>query len=499
VSSALTPVRTGLRTVDQRWRDLPLRTRLTTVAALAATLTTVAVIAVAYVAVRHQLRGQIDHQLRRQINEVRADRNLDPFTGTGTFSVNTGVGDIGGYAQVLNAQGQRARHSDHLPISSSDISVASGVTGTSIRDAHYDGRHVRMVTAPLPQVPGDNAVQIALPLTEVDHQLHELALAFAVLAIAGLGATILLSWAAVRRVTRPVKTLTETAEQIAATRDLTLRITAEGNDELGRLAGSFNTMLDALERSLTAQRQLVTDASHELRTPLASLRTNAEVLNDIDRLSPAQRKAVLAGIVTQLDELTGLVADVVELARGEAPPSAHEAVLLDELVANAVDRARRHWPAVTFQLTAVPVTVRGTPQRVDRAVANMLDNAGKFSPAGGVVDVTLDASGRLVVADQGPGVPDDALPHVFDRFFRADEARALPGSGLGLAIVQQVVEGHGGSITLTNRPGGGALATLTLPIQADGEPVVPAPDLPAHPAMREDQPAPVPVEESLFR
>jgi two-component system sensor histidine kinase MprB len=497
VTALLTPARRRGLHVYQRWHNLPLRTRLTTVAALAATLTIVAVIAVAYVAVRHQLRGQIDAQLHRQIRETTVTHEFDPF-GPGTFHVQNVAGDIGGYAQVINGAGDRALHSDPLPISSHDIRVAQGNSGEYLRDGDYRGKHVRLVTAPVANARG-LAIQIALPLTEVDHQLHELALAFLLLAAIGLGTTVLLSWVAVRRVTRPVKTLTDAAEQIAVTRDLTLRISAEGTDELGRLAASFNMMLDALERSLTAQRQLVTDASHELRTPLASLRTNAEVLNDIDRLSAAQRRAVLSGIVTQLDELTGLVADVVELARGEAPPSAHEAVLLDELVSNAVDRARRHWPAVTFHLTTVPVSVRGTPQRLDRAVANMLDNAGKFSPDGGVVDVELDASGRLVVADQGPGVPEDALPYVFDRFFRSDEARALPGSGLGLAIVQQVVEGHGGAITLTNRPGGGAVATLTLPVRTDGVVDVPASSPPAPSAARDDQTVPVPVEESLFR
>jgi signal transduction histidine kinase len=175
-------------------------------------------------------------------------------------------------------------------------------------------------------------------------------------------------------------------------------------------------------------------------------------------------------------------------------------VLLDELVSRAVERARRYWPQITFELTTAPVTVRGTPQRLDRAVANMLDNAGKFSPAGSVVDVVLDQSGQLVVADHGPGVPPHALPHVFDRFFRADEARALPGSGLGLAIVAQVVEGHGGSITLNNRPGGGAVATLTLPLVGDAAPAPkPAPDLPVHPVTPDDQSVPMPVEESLFR
>jgi two-component system sensor histidine kinase MprB len=475
---------------------MPLRTRLTTVAALAATLTIIAVITVAYVAVRHQLRGQIDSQLRRQVREVHTTPGFNPFTGTGTVTINTVVGDIGGYWQVVTDNGQ-VQHSSGLPVTRSDMSVAARQQPTAIRDARFNGRHVRIATAPVQGYPG-LAVQIALPLTEVDHQLGELAFAFVVLAAAGLGATVLLSWVAVRRVTRPVRTLTEAAEQIAETRDLTLRITAEGTDELGRLATSFNTMLDALERSLDAQRQLVTDASHELRTPLASLRTNVEVLNDIDRLTPAKRKAVLSGIVTQLDELTGLVADVVELARGEASPSAHEEVLFDELVTRAVERARRHWPAVTFNLETAPITVRGIPHRLDRAVANMLDNAGKFSPKEGVVDVELDADGKLVVADRGPGVPDDALPHVFDRFFRADEARALPGSGLGLAIVQQIVEGHGGSIALTNRPGGGAVATLTLPRAGDVEPTS-APDALTHPATADDAPVPMPVEESLFR
>lgn len=498
MNSRLAPVRRGLTQADRRWHDLPLRTRLTTAAALAATLTIVAVIAVAYVAVRHQLRGQIDHQLRRQVREIDVTAQQDPFTGRGSFRIHTVAGDIGGYAQVINPQGQPANGSSPLPVSKHDLSVASNQSGAYLRDAHFNNRHVRMITAPLQLQPGEPAaVQIALPLTEVDHQLHELALAFAILAAAGLGTTIVLSWAAVRRVTRPVKTLTETAERIAATRDLTLRIDGTSNDELGRLATSFNTMLDALERSLTAQRQLVTDASHELRTPLASLRTNVEVLKDMERLSPAQRDAVLSGIVTQLDELTGLVADVVELARGEAPPSAHEEVLFDELVSRAVDRARRHWPTLTFHLTSVPVTVRGIPQRLDRAVANMLDNAGKFSPEAAVIDVVLDASGQLVVADRGPGVPENALPHVFDRFFRADEARAMPGSGLGLAIVQQVAEGHGGSISLNNRPGGGAVATLMLPVSAgpEGGP----PDLTVHPVGRDDQSVPMPVEESLFR
>jgi signal transduction histidine kinase len=185
---------------------------------------------------------------------------------------------------------------------------------------------------------------------------------------------------------------------------------------------------------------------------------------------------LLDGIVTQLDELTGLVADVVELARGDAPESAQEDIALDDLVVNAVARARRYWPNIVFMLETEAVTVRGVPSRLDRAIANLLDNAGKFSPSGSVVDTALTSGGVLTVADRGPGVPEEALEQVFDRFYRADEARALPGSGLGLAIVKQVMDGHRGTVALTNRPDGGTLATATfVPIDAvDDVPVVEA-------------------------
>ena len=453
-----------LREIDERWQDLPLRTRLTTGASVAATAVIIAVIAVAYLTVRHELRGNIDSQLRHQANELAVQKEFGPV---GPYTdVRSGVGDIGGFVQLTRSDGRVQRAPGQavtLPVSRADLAVATGSSSLAVHDGFADGRHVRILTRPLGAGHPGIAVQIALPLADVDRQLHVLRAAFGLLAIIGLGLTVIASWAAVRRTMRPVRTLTETAERVAATRDLTVRIPEQGNDELGRLAATFNMMLDALERSLGAQRQLVMDASHELRTPLASLRTNVEVLNDLDRLPEAERRAVLAGIVTQLDELTGLVADVVELARGEAPPAEHDDIAFEELVSNAVERARRHWPGVTFRVATVPLTVRGVSRRLDRAVANMLDNAGKFSPAGADVDVRLDADGTLTVADRGPGVPSEALPYVFDRFYRADEARALPGSGLGLAIVQQVVEGHGGTIELTNRPDGGAIATLRLP------------------------------------
>jgi two-component system sensor histidine kinase MprB len=485
MTGPLPVVRRRVAAVDRQWRDLPLRTRLTAAAAAASTFTIMAVVVVAYLAVRHELRGQIDTQLRHQASEIFVHREIDN-TGLQVADIHSQVGDVGGVLQVLNPDGEFKGTGRQLPINERDKTIAlSG--GTQFRDVEVGAIHCRMLTKPLivdgQQVTaaGQNvAVQIALPLTQVDSQLHKLRLAFLFLGVFGLGLVVLGSWFVVRRTMRPVASLTEAAEQIAVTRDLTTRIESYGDDELGRLAESFNTMLDALEKSLGQQRQLILDASHELRTPLASLRTNVEVLHDVERLSLTQRSSLLDGIVTQLDELTGLVADVVELARGDAPTSSQEAVTLDDVVVHAVERARRHWPNVVFMADVEPVQVRGVPGRIDRAVANLLDNAGKFSPVGAVVDVALSSTGVITVADRGPGVPEDAVAHVFDRFYRADEARGLPGSGLGLAIVKQVVEGHHGTVTLTNRPMGGTEVTMTLPvIVSTGD--VPADVLDSHP------------------
>ena len=480
MTSPLAKLRSGVRRADREWRDLPLRTRLTSAAALAATVTIVAVVAVAYLAVRHELRGQVDNDLRHQAADVHLELTQNPATGAYVVRLPRAINEISGYVQVVDSKnnvGTIDGGAPAIPRTSRDVKIASD-GGTWMRDTQIAKTHVRVLTTQS-RFPGV-AVQVAVPLTGVDRQLHTLALFFMLLAVAGLGLTVVASWGVVRRTMRPVKELTETAEQIAQTRDLTVRIQSYGNDELGRLAATFNAMLDELQRSLDAQRQLVLDASHELRTPLASLRTNVEILGDLDRLSPAQRKATLAGIVSQLEELTGLVADVVELARGEAPPSLYDELGLDDLVERAVERARRHWPTVSFSCATEPVQVRGVASRLDRAVANLLDNAGKFSAPGSFVDVQVAHDGTVTVSDRGPGVPEQSLPFVFDRFYRADEARSMPGSGLGLAIVKQVVEEHGGSITLTNRPGGGAMATLTLPVLATATTV------------------PAPVEDSLF-
>ena len=219
-------------------------------------------------------------------------------------------------------------------------------------------------------------------------------------------------------------------------------------------------MLEALEASQRAQRRLVADASHELRTPLTSLRTNLEVL-ELGGLGAADQARLRADVVAQLEELTLLVADLVDLAREEEPETEREALRLDELVAAAVERAARHAPAVRFATELEPVVVDGVRSRLDRAVANLLDNAAKHGGAGGTVEVTLRA-GELTVRDHGPGIADEDLPFVFDRFYRARSARGRPGSGLGLAIVRQAAEAHGGSVRADRAPDGGAVLRMAL-------------------------------------
>jgi two-component system, OmpR family, sensor histidine kinase MprB len=258
-----------------------------------------------------------------------------------------------------------------------------------------------------------------------------------------------------------VRRLTGAAEEVARTQDLGHRIPAGEHDELGRLAASFNTMLAALERSRLAQRQLVSDASHELRTPLTSVRANLDALAMGSQLSERDRAHAIAAARAQLSELTVLVGDLVDLSNTEIDAVEVEDVRLDLAVAGAVERARLHAPECVFSLDASPCLVRAAPARLDRAIANLLDNAVKWGPSAGPVEARV-RDGRLDVRDHGPGISVEDLSRVFDRFYRAPAARGLPGSGLGLAIVRQVAETHGGSVHAANDPDGGARLTLEL-------------------------------------
>jgi two-component system sensor histidine kinase MprB len=308
---------------------------------------------------------------------------------------------------------------------------------------------------------------VARPLTEVDASLGRIEKYLIGIGAAGIFIAALLGLLVTRAVLRPVRRLTEASEHVAETRDLSERMDASGRDELARLAASFNTMLEALEDSLRAQRQLVADASHELRTPLTSLRTNIEVLARADALPPEERETLLADVVEQLTEMSTLVSELVQLARGDQPAGEPETVRLDELVMESVERARRNSPRVTFATELYESTVEAVPAALERAVGNLLDNAAKWSPPGGTVEVAV-VDHEVAVRDHGPGIDETDLPFVFDRFYRAPSARGMPGSGLGLAIVQQVAKTHGGEVVV-ERPGdGGTLMRLKLPIGANG-------------------------------
>ena len=233
-------------------------------------------------------------------------------------------------------------------------------------------------------------------------------------------------------------------------------------DELGRLAMSFNAMLGALQRSLDAQRRLVSDASHELRTPLASLRINADLLLEHPEMPLAERTEILARVADQVQELSRLVVSVTDLARGEPLQRERSRIRFDAVASDALDAARRDWPKTEFDADLSACTVVGSTDRLRVAVKNLLDNAAKFGPPEGPIQVRL-ADGALTVRDHGPGIDPDDLPFIFDRFYRATSSRSAPGAGLGLAVVREIALGHGGSVTADPAPGGGTVMRFSLP------------------------------------
>ena len=438
---------------------MSLRRRIAFTAAAAVAVAVLLGSVVTYLVVRDTLREQIDRSLSQAPSPAAAARfTTRVVPGPEPLERPTVFAQLVEGDRLMTVRGQEERR---LGDPDEVRAVADGRRGEFFSDEKVDGVNVRVFTSRA--APG-LALQVARPLTEVDSALADLRLGLGLVSIAGILLAAFLGRLATRHAVRPVTELTETAEHVARTRDLSRRIEAAGGDELARLAASFNTMLGALDESQRAQRQLVADASHELRTPLTSLRTNLEVLGSRRALPAADRERLRRDLVLQLEELSELVGDLVELARdGEPADEPHETLRLDELVEAAVARARRHAPGVTFEAELEPCVVTGVRGRIDRAVANLLDNAAKWSPAGAAVEVAL-REGELTVRDHGPGIAPDDLPHVFDRFYRSTAARGCAGSGLGLAIVRHVAEGHGGTVAAEPAAGGGALLRLGLPV-----------------------------------
>jgi two-component system sensor histidine kinase MprB len=432
---------------------------------------------VTYFVVRQNLRDGLDQSLRElrpkvvfvsrqrgQGQSSSTSTSTDPGPGQ-TFEAELPQGAFGGATGVVqatlpNGDVVRSASGPSLPTTAAVQEVASGKVGESLSDTTVNGVHARVLAT---KGPDGSTLQIAMSLGGVDDTLMRLRWILLAVTLGGVGVAAALGVGVSRAATRPLGRLTAAAETVTATGELHHRIEPVSDDEPGRLAGAFNAMLGALETSRDAQRQLVADASHELRTPLTSIRANVELLERARDMPAPERAEVLGSVRGQLEDLTVLVGDLVDLARpGEQAVEPPEDLRLDELVDDAVRRARRLAPATPFTLTAQPSTVTGSRARLARAVGNLLDNAVKWSAPGEPVEVTVDG-GEVTVRDHGPGIAEDDLPHVFDRFYRATAARGLPGSGLGLAIVKQVADAHGGTVVAECPPGGGALLRLSLP------------------------------------
>jgi two-component system, OmpR family, sensor histidine kinase MprB len=443
------------------------RTRLILLAALAVAITVVVASAITYVVVRGQLRGEVDDALRGRADTLtHIPLRLSQGFDAGQFFLDIPgppLGSAAGYPQVVTSSGRAFRPREEgiaLPVTKRDRAAAAGTQSAFFSDAHVAGTHVRVYTVPLEK---GYALQIARTLAEVDSSLARIRRWLLIIALGGIAIAAALGLIVARAVLAPVRRLTHTAEDVTETRDLSRRIDESGSrDELSRLASTFNTMLAALEDSARAQRQLVSDASHELRTPLTSLRTNIEVLTRDEELQPGERELLLRDVGEQLLEMSALVAELVELARGDQQPTEPEDVRLDLVAADAIERTMRNRPGLEFKPQLEETLVRGVPATIERAVSNLLDNAAKWSPPGGEIDVIVRGR-EIVVRDRGPGIAEEDAPFVFDRFYRAPSARSMPGSGLGLAIVRQVAEAHGGTVVVEAPEGGGTRMRLTLP------------------------------------
>ena len=308
---------------------------------------------------------------------------------------------------------------------------------------------------------GSQKVELSTSLLDVDRNLSRLRWLLVCVSLGGVALAALLGALVAGRVIAPLRRLTEQTDQIVETGDLSRRVVQPGRDEVSRLSRRLDELLRTLDGSLRTQRQLVADASHELRTPIATLRANVELLSEPTVLAPDERAEIRADVHDELEAMTELVSELVELARGEESDVAPYEFRLDEVVRTAVDRAARRSPRSSFRTRLEPSTVRGVPERIDRAVSNLLDNACKWSPDGEPVDVAVH-DGLVEVRDRGPGIDDAHRPLVFNRFYRSPEARGMPGAGLGLAIVKQITDAHGGVVSIDRAPGGGAILRLQL-------------------------------------
>ena len=431
---------------------------------LRVTLLTAAAVAVAAIGASVAMYFVVQDQLIRQVDQNLQAAASGPIREPGG-PFRRGPSDVSNrpevFGQLINAGGTVVQGDGGYSIpglvTDEVKAVAAGKAPEFWATASAGDTRVRVYVRPIQ----NGAVEVVQELAPIDAALAQTRLtliafaAGAILLAGALGAFV------GRAALAPVKRLTTTVEEVTRTRDLSRRVAAKGGDELSRLGTSFDAMLGQLELSLRSQRQLVSDASHELRTPLTSLRTNLELLERGQPDDPVERQQLLGDLVRQMERMTSLVHDLIEVARDEDTPMPFEELQLEEIVNEVVDDMRFRYPKVRFNVSSTPSSINGVKVRVARAVTNLLDNAAKYSPPGATVEVGV-ANGEISVRDHGPGVAAEDAPRVFDRFWRSNDARHLPGSGLGLSIVKDVAESHGGTVTLERPIDGGARFRLRL-------------------------------------
>jgi two-component system sensor histidine kinase MprB len=440
-----------------------LASRLTWLAAVAVGVAVAVTSLAAYLTVRSQMMNDLDSNLLKRAYDAR---NTNPRIFTQVPTAAMGAADI--KLAFVSNNGQppvcACTPETSPPIGPPELAVARGTVATSLRTVESNGVDLRVVAVRMPPPNQDYALVVAQSLQPTENTLTRLGLVLGVVGGLGVIGAALAGWAVARSGLRPVRRFTEAVEDIARTERLE-PIAITGDDEIARLSSAFNAMVAALAASQARQRTLLADAGHELRTPLTSLRTNLDLLGQADReggLPDQARTELLTDVRAQIEELSTLVGDLVELARDEPLSRAVESTDLAEITARAVQRVRRRAPGITFEVKLQSWYVVGEPQGLERAVTNLLDNAVKWSPANGTITVTL-SDGGLTVTDQGPGISDQDLPHVFERFYRSTEARTTPGSGLGLAIVRQAAERHGGRVAVGHSAAGGAEFWFGIP------------------------------------
>jgi two-component system sensor histidine kinase MprB len=375
------------------------------------------------------------------------------------FDVTVGSVQI----QLLPGSVTAGRPTTFGPLDKRDVAVAEQAQPAYFADARHDGQQFRVYTVAWLDNPG-GLVRTSRAANADDGALRSAALLLAGLTVAAAALTYGAARLTARRILRPIAELTAAAEHVTQTRDLSARLDVSGtNDEVGRLASSFDTMLGALHESLTAQRQLVADASHELRTPLTSLTTNLDLLEDGAGLADPQAPALVRAAREQAGELDQLITDLLDLARYRESAPHRETVRLDLLTDEAVRRLRQRVPHAAIDSELHPCLVRVDPAAIDHAVSNLVDNAIKWTPPGVAVRVVVE-NGEVCVTDYGPGIAAEDLPHIFERFYRAPAARGMPGAGLGLAIVGGVARANNGTVAVRTGPHGSTFTLAFLPL-----------------------------------